>query len=213
MTYTIISKAQPAGFRNTGIDLGTHTTTVDTYVELERIETMGLTNKRILVNATTKDITLAIVGYLSDTIYYTIGEVTILAGDSHAIRLTSMYNYLGIQIKPAVAGQHGSLTVSFSGDNTTHEVFRSTFAYESVAVTNAAAVAFTRDTMDSCLEVLITVETNPIRFRTDGVAPTTTEGHLLSSGDSITLESSIDALNFKAIATGGNATLRVSYLR
>ena len=66
---------------------------------------------------------------------------------------------------------------------------------------------------------LMTVEVTPCRFRTDGTAPTATEGHLLYVGDTLdltqrswgTLLNSTSLLNF--IATTGVPKVRITYFR
>ena len=58
--------------------------------------------------------------------------------------------------------------------------------------------------------VLVTVETNPIRFTTDGTTPTSTVGHLLSVGDIYTCDGE-DVLKFRAIRTGSDATIHCTY--
>lgn len=60
----------------------------------------------------------------------------------------------------------------------------------------------------------ITVETDSIRVRFDGTAPTSTNGHLFQAGDVIELVSMTQVKNFKAIrssAAVGDAKLMVTY--
>jgi len=54
---------------------------------------------------------------------------------------------------------------------------------------------------------LISVETNPIRFRNDGVTPTATNGMLLNSGSYYTMINAENIKNFRCIdtATGASA--------
>lgn len=83
--------------------------------------------------------------------------------------------------------------------------------YESLAVTNASAVGISAGLYDQHHNVaVITCETAPIRFRMDGTAPTTTEGHLLDVGDVLTLEGLGEIAAFDAIATGAASVLKVS---
>jgi len=89
------------------------------------------------------------------------------------------------------------------------------FAYESITVSNTA-VGFTpsvyNPTGHKAQVAFVTCEDASIRFRIDGTAPTASEGHLLNSGDSTTIEGYENIKNFKAIRTGAsNATLRVTY--
>lgn len=60
----------------------------------------------------------------------------------------------------------------------------------------------------------ITVETNPIRVRFDGTAPTSTNGHLFQPGAVIELLSQGQIQNFRAIRASsatGDATLMITY--
>jgi hypothetical protein len=83
--------------------------------------------------------------------------------------------------------------------------------YGSLTVTNAAIVTLDRVKLYRVVNCTITVEGNPIRFRVDGGEPTISEGHLLQDGDGLVIDSGVDSLNFKCIATGAPATLRVTY--
>jgi hypothetical protein len=128
-----------------------------------------------------------------------------------AVRQAIQYR---VSVKPAVAGNHGSCTWIFSASQVIlPPEYRSAFAYEALAITNAAAVPLTVATAQGAFTANITVEGNPVRVRWDGTAPTTTEGHLLQSGDSMKLDFTADIWKFRAIATGANATLRVTYSR
>lgn len=54
--------------------------------------------------------------------------------------------------------------------------------------------------------------TGPIRFTYDGTTPTTTVGHILTAGNSITVEGEADIANFRAIrTTDTSGTLIVTY--
>lgn len=53
----------------------------------------------------------------------------------------------------------------------------------------------------ACKEVFCTLETGPIRFTLDGTAPTTTTGHLMNAGDTLTIRNAFDIQNFRAIRT------------
>lgn len=61
--------------------------------------------------------------------------------------------------------------------------------------------------------IIITVETNSIRYRIDGPAPTSSVGHILTAGSSLILLGSTPIKNFKAIAVSGDGTMMVTYLR
>jgi len=83
--------------------------------------------------------------------------------------------------------------------------------YEAIAV-GAAAVGITAALLAVGVNyALITVETQPVRFRMDGVDPTAVEGHLLNVGDVLELEGGTAVLQFRAIQTAAGASnLRVS---
>lgn len=60
---------------------------------------------------------------------------------------------------------------------------------------------------------VVTVETNNIRYRTDGTNPDSTTGHLLAAGDALLLDNYDDIRRFKAIrdtAAAADATIQVS---
>jgi hypothetical protein len=57
---------------------------------------------------------------------------------------------------------------------------------------------------------LITVETDSIRYRTDGTNPDSTTGHLLVAGDALQLDNFDDIRRFKAIRVTTDATIQVS---
>jgi len=50
-----------------------------------------------------------------------------------------------------------------------------------------------------------------IRWRSDGINPTTTVGHLMSTGEKIMLKGNGDIKNFKAISVTTNGTLSCTY--
>lgn len=91
-----------------------------------------------------------------------------------------------------------------------------TFAYESITV-SSTAVSLTSATYKPggatplVKRAIITVEDGTIRFRTDGTAPTASEGHRAKEDDIIILDSSDDIVNFKAIRTATDAKIRVTY--
>lgn len=57
---------------------------------------------------------------------------------------------------------------------------------------------------------LITVETDSVRYRTDGTNPDATTGHLLTAGDVLQLDNFDDIRRFKAIRVTTDATIQVS---
>lgn len=83
--------------------------------------------------------------------------------------------------------------------------------FESVTV-STTAVTLTAATYTNCDNALITVETDQVRFRLDGVAPTSSVGHVLDAGDTLILDSADQIVGARFIRSGGSdATLRVSY--
>jgi hypothetical protein len=192
------------------------TTESDDYAVVGTVEVWDMIKKSLAFKATTKDLVFKIEGYLDPgktLAAVTITEFTITAGLTHMILIEAMYAYLKISVKPASSGQNGTANVYYFGDRTSHTPPRIAFAYEALAVTNAAAVGMTRATMDSALEAIVTFEDNPVRVRWDGTAPTTSEGHLFQSGNSLTLNNGVNLLNFKAIATGSSAKMKITYSR
>ena len=57
----------------------------------------------------------------------------------------------------------------------------------------------------------VSVETDQIRYRLDGVAPTSSEGHLVSVGDSFEINGALLVSQFLAIKVTNNATIKVTY--
>jgi len=85
------------------------------------------------------------------------------------------------------------------------------FAYESLTVANSAKIC-TAVTYDDAIRAEMTLETAQIRIRSDGTAPTTTEGRLIEVGDQVILKSAAQIAAFKAIRTGGTSgVLKVEY--
>lgn len=85
-----------------------------------------------------------------------------------------------------------------------------TTLYEKITVGTGAAVALTTPP-EGCREVLIICETNMVRFRRDGTAPTSTTGMPLEIGQNIVLEGYKDIKAFQAIAVSATAYLSVEY--
>lgn len=83
------------------------------------------------------------------------------------------------------------------------------FGYESLTV-STTAVGIADSVRDGRDRALITVETDEVRFRTDGGAPTSSEGHVAAAGSSIVLDSAEELVNFQAIRVTADATLKVT---
>ena len=64
----------------------------------------------------------------------------------------------------------------------------------------------------SAQAALISLEGGDVRFRLDGVAPTSTNGHSLGSGDTLVLNGTQSLLNLRAIRKGTtDGSLQVTY--
>lgn len=91
-------------------------------------------------------------------------------------------------------------------------------AFESITV-SSAAIGFTAATYGNPTtgaagtSALVTIESNPVRWRADGTDPTASVGHLLGAGESLEVEGSLDLASIRFIATGSDATARVTYFR
>ncbi|KKN28647.1 hypothetical protein LCGC14_0852200 [marine sediment metagenome] len=84
-------------------------------------------------------------------------------------------------------------------------------ADESVTVSTASK-ALTSGTYGLQHHAFITCETASVRFWLDGMAPTSSVGHQLDAGDTLTLDSPAQIVNVRFIRKDGtDATLRVSY--
>lgn len=82
--------------------------------------------------------------------------------------------------------------------------------FEKLTVSDTAKV-LTSATYGTATKAVVTVETNSIRFRTDGTAPDASTGHLVTAGNSIEIDTAADIANFKAIRVTSDATIQVSY--
>jgi hypothetical protein len=61
------------------------------------------------------------------------------------------------------------------------------------------------------VKAFVTVETNSIRVRTDGVDPTSTDGHLFASGSSFTISGEDDVRRMRMIRQSADATVQITY--
>lgn len=87
----------------------------------------------------------------------------------------------------------------------------STKLYEKITVTTGTAVGFT-NVPARCNEAFVIIEANDIRYRTDGVNPTSTLGMPISAGQSFIVEGFTDISRFKAIAVSTTAYISVQYI-
>jgi hypothetical protein len=87
------------------------------------------------------------------------------------------------------------------------------FAYEKLSVATDAVSALNTDYTATAIGCFITIETNNIRYRIDGGNPDADDGHLVYAAQNMWFENSAAVRNFRAIASGGAATLIVTYYR
>jgi len=85
--------------------------------------------------------------------------------------------------------------------------------FETLTITNAAAVPLTALQKKAAATAFITVESNTVRFRVDGTSPTTTVGHAVAAGQSIFIANRTQLDNLKMIASGANATVFITYYK
>lgn len=191
------------------------TTSTNAYVVMGTMIVAGYIAVTNSITVTTNDLLFKF-EYTRDgvTWYSSISDYPIAAGNTatlSAVRNAYMYR---VSVKPAVNDTHGSYEwVLTTSSVVLPPEYRSAFAYESIDVTSAHAEGFTIATMDGAVAANITVENNSVRARWDGTDPETDEGHLLAPGDQIKLDFTADLYHFRAIATGGDAILRVTYSR
>lgn len=212
---SITNRAVSNGMSPGRMEIFTYTTTVNTYEVIATVNTQCLPSLLNTISVTTNSLDFKF-EYTRDGVnwYTSITDYSIAAAANAtltAIRNAMQYR---VSVKPTVAGDHGSCTwILIVNQIVLPPEYRSAFAYESKTVTNAAVVGFTAATMDGATRANVTVENNPIRIRWDGTDPTTSEGHLLQSGDTMILDFTADLWHFRAIATGANAKIRVTYSR
>jgi hypothetical protein len=100
--------------------------------------------------------------------------------------------------------------------STTMPITGDAFAYEAITVADTA-IGFTVGTYAPTAGlpakmVMITVESQPLRYRLDGTAPTASEGHALAANDVRYVVGANNIRKFRMIrSTGSSATVRVTY--
>lgn len=88
--------------------------------------------------------------------------------------------------------------------------------FETLAPSNVTALAITEavrlvGTSKARVVVVGPIETLSVRYRTDGVDPTASVGHLLATGDVVSLEGPASIRKFRIIATAaGPSSVPVS---
>lgn len=143
-----------------------------------------------------------------------MSDEVVTAGNTHEVAIPDFYASIRIYARSATSGKVSTVTVQCIG--TSHAPScdaRAAFAYEAVTVTSLAVAELTAATYDGAIEAMISVESNPVRARWDGVAPTTATGHLLQQGDIVTLYTHDDIVDFQAIAVGSSSVLTITYSR
>jgi len=95
----------------------------------------------------------------------------------------------------------------YSADRTALDYEKITVSTTAIGITESKK----KNGANACVGAFITVEDANVRFRLDGTAPTTTEGHVLTSGQNLTLSNASDINNFSAIRDDAvDAVLRVT---
>lgn len=191
------------------------TTSNNNYVVMGTVVVAGYPGVSNTITASTNDLLFKF-EFTRDGVNWitSIEDYPIAAGDSAVLTAVRTAYQYRVSVKPAVGGSHGSYTWLLITSNViVPPEYRSAFAYESIDVTSAHAEGFTIATMDGAVAANITVENNSVRARWDGTDPEIDEGHLLAPGDQMKLDFTADLYHFRAIATGGDAILRVTYSR
>ncbi len=84
--------------------------------------------------------------------------------------------------------------------------------YESITVTDTAIGFTTAKIANNNSRAVCTAETAQMRFRIDGINPTSTEGHLFEVGQVLEIFNNVDIVKFRAIRTGATSgVLKCTY--
>lgn len=92
------------------------------------------------------------------------------------------------------------------------------FAFETITV-STTSIGFTAATLapsgsNPAEMAIVSVESNPVRYRLDGLAPSSTVGHPAVAGDALTVCGTLSAKALRFIRSGAvDATLSVTYYR
>lgn len=92
------------------------------------------------------------------------------------------------------------------------------FAFETISVSNTsigftAATAYPTGSDAPAIMAIVTTETNSVRFRSDGIAPTATVGHLVAASSSIEVCGASAVRTFRMIRASADATVQASFFR
>ena len=89
--------------------------------------------------------------------------------------------------------------------------------YENLSVSTVTGITATLEKPTSgtyagkcVVAALITVETAPVRFKIDGNNASTTAGHLVGVGESITLVGGVNVINFTVCAVSATASVHIT---
>lgn len=97
------------------------------------------------------------------------------------------------------------------GSVRTFPTFYSSIGFQKLTVP-VGAVGFTLPTQPPIIRsVILSVETNSIRFRVDGTDPDATTGIKLNDGDLLELDNTEMIKNFKAIRITNDAIIQIHY--
>jgi len=92
------------------------------------------------------------------------------------------------------------------------------FAFETITVSTVsigftAATAYPTGGDAPAIMAILTTETNSIRFRSDGAAPSSTVGHLVAASSSIEVCGAQAVRTFRMIRASADATIQATYYR
>jgi hypothetical protein len=128
------------------------------------------------------------------------------AAAGYVLAFVAVLGVLGIaaevlSVRPMAQGERGT-TASYVD----YEFEKITVADTAIGVTASKLTS----TPPTAARLLVTVETQPIRYRTDGTNPTTTDGILQIAGTSFTIYGTRNISRLRMIrSTGSSATVQV----
>ena len=191
-------------------------TTTNTYQVMYTWITQFMGMKYITItNSGSKSANIKILGSYDGASYnfYLLPAVTLAAGSSAQLEVASFFASLQILAESTTTNQATTLNAQVVA--TSHIVDDTDYAtqFETINVTSSAVSTLTQSKCINASTAFITVETNPVRVRWDGGAPTNSVGHLVNTGDDLQLTSVSDLVNFQAIGSTGAAVLQVTYSR
>jgi hypothetical protein len=84
-------------------------------------------------------------------------------------------------------------------------------AYEKLTV-SSTALALSASVYQRARSAIIRIESDSVRYRLDGVAPTATDGILMNAGDVLVLSDPLLVHLFRVIRVSGDAVLHAAYM-